>query len=264
MAYTIAFAGKGGTGKTTLAGFTVDYLVEKKLGTVLAVDADPNSNLNSVLGVEVDFTLGEIREEVKNNKEGVFPGGMTKAEYLNFRLQQCLVEAKGYDLLVMGRPEGQGCYCFANGVLREATDKLSDSYDFMVIDNEAGLEHLSRRTTKKVDLMFAVSECSKRGIDAANRIKDLIGELKLDVGELFLIINRVPEGGLTEEILDTVKKYKLTLAGTVPLDEEIYDYDNRGVPLVKVPRENRALSEYRKILDNILLPRIEIHNKKGQ
>lgn len=263
MAYTIAFAGKGGTGKTTLAGFTVDYLVEKKLGPVLAVDADPNSNLNMVLGVEVDFTLGEIREEVKNNQDGVFPGGMTRAEYFNFRMQQAVVEARGYDLLVMGRPEGQGCYCFANDVLREATDKLSDSYAFMVIDNEAGLEHLSRRTTRKVDLMFAASECSKRGVEAAHRVKDLIEELKLDVGELFLIINQVPEGELTPEIVEAVERYNLALTGTVPLDGQIFDYDNRGIPLVSIPRENRALMAYRKILDNILLPRIELHNNKG-
>ncbi|KXG75063.1 Septum site-determining protein MinD [Fervidicola ferrireducens] len=261
MAYTIGFAGKGGTGKTTLAGFTVAYLVEKKLGTVLAVDADPNSNLNSVLGVEVESTLGDIKEEVKNNQEGIFPGGMTRAEYMNFRLQQAIVEAKGYDLLVMGRPEGKGCYCFANGVLREATDRLSNSYDFIVIDNEAGLEHLSRGTTRKVDLMFAVSECSKRGVEAAYRIKGLIEELKLDVGELFLIINRVPEKGFTEEILDAVKRYNLSLAGTVPLDEEIFDFDNRGIPLVKISRENKALSAYREILDNILLPRIETRKK---
>lgn len=256
MAYTIALAGKGGTGKTTLAGFTVDYLVEKGLGPVLAVDADPNSNLNNVLGVEVEFTLGEIREEVKNMDN--LPGGMTKADYLNFRLQQAIVEGKGYDLLVMGRPEGLGCYCFANGILREATDKLSNSYSFMVIDNEAGLEHLSRRTTKKVDLMFAVSECSKRGIDAAYRVKALIDELNLDVKELFLIVNRVPKDGIDGELLKHIEKYNIPLAGLVPLDDSIYEYDNKGIPLVNLPKNSEAIRAFRNILDSILLPRITI------
>jgi CO dehydrogenase maturation factor len=254
MAYTIAVAGKGGTGKTTIAGFLVDYLVEKGLKPVLAVDADPNSNLNQVLGVDVETTLGQIREEISiKNRDGNLPGGMTKAEYINFKLQQAVIEGKGYDLLVMGRPEGPGCYCFANGLLREATDRLSDSYSFMVIDNEAGLEHLSRRTTKKVDLMFAVSECSKRGIDAAARVKELIEELKLDVRELYLIVNRVPAAGLTGDIRETIVKYGLKLAGTVPLDDRIFDYDNRGIPLVRLPKDTAAVRALRRIFDEVII-----------
>ncbi|AIS53130.1 CO dehydrogenase nickel-insertion accessory protein CooC [Thermoanaerobacter kivui] len=254
MVYVIALAGKGGTGKTTLAGFTIDYLVEKKLGPVLAVDADPNSNLNNVLGLDVEFTLGQIREEVRDDEK--LPAGMTKADYLNFMVQQAIVEGNGYDLLVMGRPEGLGCYCFVNGVLREVTDKLSDSYSFLVVDNEAGLEHLSRRTTKKVDLMFAVSECSKRGIDAAYRVKTLIEELKLDVKELFLIVNRVPKEGMSEELLEYIKSYNIPFAGFVPLDNGIYEYDNAGIPLLNLPKDNAAVKAYRDILDKILLPRI--------
>lgn len=254
MAYTIAVAGKGGTGKTTIAGFLVDYLVEKGLKPVLAVDADPNSNLNQVLGVDVETTLGQIREEISiKNRDGNLPGGMTKAEYINFKLQQAVIEGKGYDLLVMGRPEGPGCYCFANGLLREATDRLSDSYSFMVIDNEAGLEHLSRRTTKKVDLMFAVSECSKRGIDAAARVKELIEELKLDVRNLYLIVNRVPAEGLTDDIRETINKYGLRLAGTVPLDDSIFEYDNRGIPLVQLPKDTAAVRALRRIFDEVII-----------
>ena len=150
MAYTVAVAGKGGTGKTTLAGFLIDYLVEKNLTPVLAVDADPNANLNEVLGEDVEITLGDIREDVSiKNRDGNLPGGMSKTDYINYKLQQAIIEGKGFDLLVMGRPEGAGCYCFANGILREATDRLADSYRFLVIDNEAGLEHLSRQNHQK-------------------------------------------------------------------------------------------------------------------
>lgn len=257
MALTVAVAGKGGTGKTTIAGFLVNYLVEKGHTPVLAVDADPNANLSDVLGEEVEITLGEIRDDVSvRNCDGTLPGGMTKAEYINYQLQQAVVEGKGYDLLVMGRPEGEGCYCFANGILREATDRFSDAYKFVVIDNEAGLEHLSRRTTRSVDVMFAVSECSKRGIDAAGRVKQLIEELELDVGELYLIVNRVPEGGISNEIRQFIDGYGLTLAGTVPLDATIFEYDNQGKPLVEIPKDNAAVLAIRNIFDQYLLSRI--------
>lgn len=253
MAYTIAVAGKGGTGKTTIAGFLVDYLVKNKMTPVLAVDADPNANLNQVLDMDVETTLGEIREEVSiKNRDGKLPSGMTKADYINLKLQQAVIEGHGFDLLVMGRPEGLGCYCFANGLLREATDRLSDSYKFMVIDNEAGLEHLSRRTTKKVDLMFAVSECSKRGIDAAARVKELIAELDLDVRDLYVIVNRVPEGGLTKEVKEAIDNYGLKLAGTVPIDAKIFDYDNRGIPLIQLSQDTPARKAVDKIFDTYL------------
>lgn len=253
MAYTIALAGKGGTGKTTIAGFLVDYLVKNKMTPVLAVDADPNANLNQVMGMEIESTLGEIREEISvNNRDGKLPGSMSKADYINLKLQQAVIEGHGFDLLVMGRPEGLGCYCFANGLLREATDRLSDNYKSMVIDNEAGLEHLSRRTTKKVDLMFAVSECSRRGIEAAARVKSLIEELSLDVRDLYLIVNRVPESGLTDEVNEAIDGYGLKLAGTVPMDSHIFDYDNRGIPLVKLPNDVPARKAVEEIFDSYL------------
>lgn len=258
MAYTLAVAGKGGTGKTTIAGFLIDYLVEQKLTPILAVDADPNANLNQVLGEDIEITLGEIREDVSiRNRDGNLPGGMTKADYINYKLHQAVIEGKGFDLLVMGRPEGAGCYCFANGILREATDRLSENYELMVIDNEAGLEHLSRRTTKNVDLMFAVSECSKRGIEAAARVKQLIEELKLDVKELYLIVNRVPTEGLSEDILKTIDGYGLKLAGTVPMDLKVFEYDNKGLPLVTLPKDTDAVKAVRKIFDEMVMTRIK-------
>lgn len=258
MAYTVAVAGKGGTGKTTLAGFLIDYLVEKKLTPILAVDADPNSNLNEVLGEDVEITLGDIREDVSvKNRDGKLPAGMSKTDYINYKLQQAVIEGKGFDLLVMGRPEGSGCYCFANGILREATDRLSDNYKLMVIDNEAGLEHLSRRTTKSVDIMFAVSECSKRGIEAAARVKQLIEELKLDVKDLYLIVNRVPPEGLSDDIKGTIENYGLKLAGTVPMDMKVFEYDNKGIPLVQLPKDSDAVKTSRQIFDEILITRLK-------
>ncbi|NLZ51802.1 MAG: AAA family ATPase [Thermoanaerobacteraceae bacterium] len=258
MAYTVAVAGKGGTGKTTLAGFLIDYLVEQNLKPVLAVDADPNANLNEVLGEDIEITLGDIREDVSiRNRDGNLPGGMSKTDYISYKLQQAVIEGKGFDLLVMGRPEGAGCYCFANGILREATDRLSDNYKLVVIDNEAGLEHLSRRTTKTVDMMFAVSECSKRGIQAAARVKQLIEELKLDVKELYLIVNRVPDEGLSDDLKETIESYGLKLAGTVPMDMKVFEYDNKGIPLVQLPKDCDAVKSTRQIFDKILISRIK-------
>ena len=258
MAYTVAVAGKGGTGKTTLAGFLIDYLVEKKLTPILAVDADPNSNLNEVLGEDVEITLGDIREDVSvKNRDGKLPAGMSKTDFINYKLQQAVIEGKGFDLLVMGRPEGSGCYCFANGILREATDRLSDNYKLMVIDNEAGLEHLSRRSTKSVDIMFAVSECSKRGIEAAARVKQLIEELKLDVKDIYLIVNRVPPEGLSDDIKGTIENYGLKLAGTVPMDMKVFEYDNKGIPLVQLPKDSDAVKTSRQIFDEILITRLK-------
>ncbi len=224
MAYTIAVAGKG-----------------------------------EVLGEDVEITLGDIREDISvKNRDGKLPGGMSKTDYINYKLQQAIIEGHGFDLLVMGRPEGAGCYCFANGILREATDRLSDNYKVMVIDNEAGLEHLSRRTTKSVNIMFAVSECSKRGIEAAARVKELIEELKLDVKELYLIVNRVPEEGLSDDIKRAIEGYGLKLAGIVPLDAKVFEYDNKGIPLVQLPKDSNAVKNARQIFDKIIIPQIKI------
>ena len=202
MGYNIAVAGKGGTGKTSLTGLLINYLTENKKGPVLVVDADANANINEVLGIEIESTIGSIREEVnQREKQGnAFPGGMTKAQFLQYRLNTCLSEGDGYDLMVMGRSEGEGCYCYVNGILREQTDKLSDAYEYLVIDNEAGMEHLSRKTTKHIDKLLLVSDCSRRSVQAVSRIRDLARELKLSVGEIYLIVNKVPNGILNEVV----------------------------------------------------------------
>src|SRR5512134_3623957 len=177
MAFHIAVAGKGGTGKTTVSGLMLRHLVSRGMGRVLAVDADANMNLNEVLGLGVHQTIGQIREGL-----GSVPQGMTKDAYINYRTQECLIEADGFDLIVMGRPEGPGCYCYANTLCKKYADEIADSYAYVVVDNEAGMEHLSRRTTHNMDVMFAVTDSSIRGIQAAKRIEELVGELKLNVG----------------------------------------------------------------------------------
>ncbi|AOY76408.1 AAA family ATPase [Clostridium formicaceticum] len=253
MGYTIAVAGKGGTGKTSLTGLLIDYLVKNGEKPILAVDADANSNLNEVLGEEVEFTIGEIREEVskRENTGNSFPGGMTKAQYLKYRLNGALVEGRGYDLLVMGRSEGQGCYCYVNGMLREQIDSLSDSYKYLVIDNEAGMEHLSRKTTKHIDTLFLVSDSSRRGIQAVGRINQLVKELGLSVQNIHLIVNRVANGILQEDTKTEIEKQGLNLLGVVPLDQQVYEYDAQGIPLVKLPEDSISKTALKNILSKI-------------
>lgn len=255
MGYNIAVAGKGGTGKTSLTGLLINCLVSDKKGPILVVDADANANINEVLGLDVDITLGQIREEInQREKQGnAFPGGMTKAQYLQYRLNTSVSEGPGYDLIVMGRSEGEGCYCYVNGILREQTDKLSDSYDYLVIDNEAGMEHLSRKTTKHIDKLLLVSDCSRRSIQAVARIRDLATELKLNVGDMKLIVNKVPNGILNDGVKEEIEKHKLDLLGVVPLDEMIYEYDSTGVPLVNLPEESKSKTAIRDIISRLEL-----------
>ncbi|MCC5909302.1 MAG: AAA family ATPase [Clostridiaceae bacterium] len=253
MGYTIAVAGKGGTGKTTTTGLLIDYLVKQGKNPIIAVDADANANLNEVLGEDVDTTIGEIREEVSRREEtgNSFPGGMTKAQYLKYSLNTAIVEGRGYDLLVMGRSEGQGCYCYVNGMLREQIDTLSDSYKYLVIDNEAGMEHLSRKTTKKIDTLFLVSDSSRRGIQAVSRINQLVGELELDVKNIYLIVNRVPNGELKEDTKQEIERQGLNLIGVIPMDELVYEYDAKGTPLVQLPEDSPSKIALRDILSRI-------------
>lgn len=242
MGYTIAVAGKGGTGKTTIAGLLIDTLVKGQKGPILAVDADANSNLNEVLGINIENTLGEIREEINRRESsgGSFPGGMTKAQYLQYRLNTGITEGKGYDLLVMGRSEGRGCYCYVNGILREQLDKLSDKYQLLLIDNEAGMEHLSRGTAKHIDILLLVSDCSQRGVQAVSRISSLVKELGLQVLRQYLIINRAPGGELSPGIIDEISNQGLNLLAIIPADPLVYEYDARGQALVDLPEDSPA------------------------
>lgn len=242
MSYNIAVAGKGGVGKTSLTGLLIDTLVKQKKSPVLVVDADANSNLYEVLGEEEPTTIGQIREEANQTEKlgNSFPGGMTKAQFLQWKLNAIMVEGNGYDMLVMGRSEGEGCYCFVNGILREQVQKISGHYNYVVTDNEAGMEHLSRKTTKHVDTLLLVSDCARRSIQAVARIRDLAKELKLSVGEICLIVNKVPDGILNDGIKEEIAKHNLNLIGIVPSDELIYEYDSNGKPLVDLPKDSKA------------------------
>ncbi len=255
MGFTIAVAGKGGTGKTSLCGLTIRYLTEKKKGAVLAVDADANANLNDVLGVEVHATVGRLREDslaaVKSTAPR--PGGMSMEQLFDYQIQQALAESRGFDLLVMGRPEGAGCYCAANNIIRKYMDKLADSYPYTVMDNEAGLEHLSRRTTQDTDLLLIVSDSSVRGIMTAGRIGELVKELNLNVKRSVLIVNRVQDGVSQDPALQqAINKQGVEFAGFVPADDLIFEYDLNGKPLVQLPSESKALTAFYGILDKLI------------
>lgn len=251
--FTIAVAGKGGSGKTTLTGLLIRYLIEKRKGPVLAVDADPNSNLNEVLGVECDSSIGHIREEALDTA-GARPHGMSLDEFMDLRIQQVMVEARGFDLLVMGRPEGPGCYCAANNVIQKYTDHLADAYPYIITDNEAGLEHLSRRTTQDTDLLLVVSDSSARGIMTAGRVNGIVDELGLKVAERVLIVNRVPDGEFTATLKDAVVKTGMDFAGYVPLDDMVFEYDMAGRPLKELPEDSKALRAAYRIFDELRIP----------
>ena len=234
--HTIAVAGKGGVGKTTTCVMIIDYLCKKGQGPVLVVDADANSNLNEVLGVEVETSLGAIREEMAQAElKGTIPAGMTKADYANFNFNSAIVEEDDFDMLVMGRTQGKGCYCYVNGVLKTQVDKYAKNYSYIVMDNEAGLEHVARGTLPHVDTMLLISDCSRRGIQAVARIAEMVQEMNLNPAKMGLIVNRAPGGVLDDGVKAEIEKHGLSLFGVLPHDEAVYRCDCDGEPSAKLP-----------------------------
>ena len=248
MPYTIALAGKGGTGKTTVAGLLVKYLVNKGKTPILAVDADANANLNEVLGLEVNDTLGNAREDMK---KGQVPDGMTKDIFISMRMEEAIAEAEGYDLVVMGQPEGAGCYCAANTLLSNFLGKLTGNYQYIITDNEAGMEHISRLTTRNVDVLLIVADTSRRALQAAGRINALAKSLNIGVNKSCLVVNQVREP-LTGQLLESVLGDGLELAGTIPEDRQIYEFDLNGRPTVALPDDSPALKAAWDIFDRII------------
>ena len=248
MPYSIALAGKGGTGKTTVAGMLVKYLVGQQKTPVLAVDADSNANLNEVLGLEVTETLGNAREEMK---KGQVPSGMTKDIFINMKLEQAVMEQDGFDLVVMGQPEGSGCYCAANSLLTAFLEKLLHNYAYVVMDNEAGMEHISRLTTSNVDVLLVVSDTSRRGVQAAVRIHQLAQQLHIGVGKSYLIINQAREA-MPAEVLGMVEASGLQLIGMIPEDAMVYEYDLKGRPTIELPADNSAFKAAAALFDQII------------
>lgn len=254
MAHVIAVAGKGGVGKTTLCGLLIQYLCEKGKTPVLAVDADANSNLNEVLGVEVEMTLGEVREQIENaanSAKNPIPASMSKADYAEIMLNRCLVEEDDYDMLVMGRTQGKGCYCYVNGLLQAQVQRLTPNYKYMVVDNEAGMEHISRGILPKVDTVILVSDCSRRGVQAVGRIAALVRECGLNPNTIGLIVNRAPGGVLNEGTREEIQKQGLTLFGVVPQDQDVYEFDCDGRPTIELPVDSPVKMAARKIFDSI-------------
>ncbi len=247
MAYTIAVAGKGGTGKTAVSSLIVAQLIKNGKSPVLAIDADPNSNLNERLGVELVQTLGDLEAKVLGSGKDV-PVGMDKHRYVEYQLQTCLIEESGFDLLAMGRTEGPGCYCSVNNILRDFIDKLTPNYKYVVMDNEAGMEHLSRRTTRNVDLLLMVSDATLVGVRAAGRIYEMEKGLEIDVAKSYLVVNRV-NGGLPESVAAEIEKTGLELLGTVPVDENIAEYSIDSKSFLLLPDDSPARVAVRRLLD---------------
>ena len=252
MPHTIAVAGKGGVGKTTTCGMIIDYLCAKQQGPVLVVDADANSNLNEVLGVEVDTSLGAIREEMAQAElKKTIPAGMTKAEYAEYKFNSALIEEDDFDMIVMGRTQGKGCYCYVNGVLKTQVDKYAKNYQYIVMDNEAGLEHVARGTLPKVDTMLLISDCSRRGIQAAARVAEMIDEMDLKPGKLGLIVNRAPDGVLDDGVKEEIEKHGLDLLGVLPQDDGVYRCDCNGEPSAKLPASNPVKTALKGIMQEL-------------
>ena len=248
MAYSVALAGKGGTGKTTMAGLLIKFLLKQNKTPILAVDADCNANLNEVLGLKLGGTLGGAREDMK---KGDVPSGMTKDIFMEMKLEEAVVEADGFDLVVMGQPEGAGCYCAANTLLTNYLERLAGNYPYIVMDNEAGMEHISRLTTKDVDILLIVSDSSRRGPQAAVRINELARCLNIGVGKSYLVINQAREMP-PAAVMDKLKEADLELIGTVPADDLIYDFDFNGRPTIEMPEDSQSVKAAFEIFEKIV------------
>jgi CO dehydrogenase maturation factor len=252
MGLKIAVSGKGGTGKTTLAGLLIANLLRQGKKPVLAIDADANATLHETLGVVPEITIGELRETTRKNID-LIPTGVPKETYLELKVQEAVTEGSGFDLLVMGRPEGSGCYCYVNSVLRKYIDVLADNYPYVVMDNEAGMEHLSRRTSQGADVLLICSDPTVRGVQTAGRIAAMAAEEDMKVGRMFLVIGRLPDGGgvLSEAVQDAIAATGLELIGTVPYDAAIENVDIEGGSFVDLPADSPALQAAAEILEKI-------------
>jgi CO dehydrogenase maturation factor len=237
MTTTIAVAGKGGTGKTTLATLLCKYIRAHKLGTILAIDGDPSANFNLALGMELGETIGRIREDTRTQvSSGRYDASIPKADYFEYQVTDSLVEGDQIDLIAMGRPEGPGCYCAANSILRNVIDRLGNQYDYVLIDNEAGMEHISRQTTREIDALFIVTDLTLRGLAAAGHISALIHELGTRVHQAHLVVNRT-SGELPASWQPKIEEYGLRLVGTLPNDPLVSEFDVIGRPIIEIPEE---------------------------
>ncbi len=250
MSVNIAVAGKGGTGKTSVTSLVIRYLLKNNLGTVLAVDADPNSNLAENLGMEVRQTVGRILNKFQGEKLNI-PAGMTKEAYLEYQLNIAITESKSLDLITMGRGEGPECYCYPNVVIRKLIDDWSKNYAYVVMDNEAGLEHLSRRTTQNIDELLMISDHTVKGLRAVARVRDLVAELKLTVKRESVIINQVP-GEIDPLLSEEMERLGIVPTAIIPMDEDLKRYDLEQKPLFSLPDTSRAVMAVNDLMNKLL------------
>jgi CO dehydrogenase maturation factor len=260
LSFNIAVAGKGGSGKTSIASIIIRYLKNRGLGPILAVDADPNANLGESLGLDVKQTVGLMLDDFQQDKIKI-PPGMTKEAYLDYKLNEVIVEGKDIDLVTMGRGEGPECYCYPNLMLKKFADTLSGNYPYMVMDNEAGMEHLSRRTTQGIDELLLISDHSVKGVRTIARIKDLVTDLKLSVKRQSVIINFVP-AKLDPLVSNELNKLGISLTTTVPLDEEVYQYDLKLKPLLGLPDSSKAVKAVSDLMDKLIKTE-KVQTKRG-
>ncbi|WDP91585.1 MAG: AAA family ATPase [Desulfobacter sp.] len=240
MSNVIAMAGKGGVGKTTVSALVTRYFAKQNSDPLLAIDADPNSNLGETLGLKIENTVGDVRENFMRDPQGV-PSGMDKVLYLEMLMNQVLIEEKNFDLLVMGRQEGQGCYCMVNNILNRFAEELESNYKYLLVDNEAGMEHLSRRTSGKVDILLMVTDYALRGLRAVGRINEMLGDLKLEVKAKGLIVNRAPET-LSQAFLDEVERIGVPIIATIPDDGNLLEFDMEQRSLMELPDDSPAVT----------------------
>jgi CO dehydrogenase maturation factor len=245
MHKTIAITGKGGVGKTATSALTVRALLDAGEESLLAIDADPNLNFDAALGLKATEFVGCIREEALDKQDDL-PAGMTKTDFLTYRAQEAILETDQFDFLAMGRPEGPGCYCYANNVLRRAIDNLAKAYEFLVVDCEAGLEHFSRRTTGDIDVLFVLTDSSLRSADTVFRVMELVEDLKTHVGKTLVVVTR--SDGVPEPILQRAAEHNIEVAGSIPNDPEVRALDDSGQALLGVSDGSVALRAVKGLL----------------
>lgn len=246
MTKKIAVAGKGGVGKTTFTALLIRELMRQKKGIILAVDADPNSNLNEALGIDVDDSISNILEEVRVGDD--IPTGMGKDSFTEYRLSQVIKEGKGMDFIQMGLPQQNGCYCYPNNLMRMYLEQLQKNYEYVIIDNEAGMEHLSRRIVADIDMLFIISDTSVRSIRSAAKVFELIKVLKISIPEVYLIITKTNEVGI-DGLKDEIAKTGLDLIGTIPYDVQAVTFDFEGKPLIDLPDDSLSVMAVKAIVE---------------